>query len=252
MGMNMMRFRGYLMAIPLIAMGGQSPLVAQEAKSGQAAVDESRGDALNNPFYKGPEVIAFMGIRPGSRVAELVAGRFTRALSQQVGGQGVVYAIEPSEVIRVHPQVLNMMNGLAAQSGNGNIKVMTGPIGDLTMPSNLDVIFIRQNYHDLHDKFMGPANIAALNRKIFAALKPGGVFVILDHAAAAGSGISQTDTLHRIDPASVRLEVTAAGFVFDGQSTILANPSDPHDKNVFDSSIRGHTDQFLYRFRKPQ
>ncbi|UAK25586.1 class I SAM-dependent methyltransferase [Sphingomonas nostoxanthinifaciens] len=230
----------------------QSPLAAQEAKSGQAAVDESRGDALTNPIYKGPEVIAFMGVRPGFHVAEIVAGRFTRALSQSVGPAGVIYAIEPAEVVKVHPQVMGMMTGLSAQPGYGNIKLMTDPIDGATLPGGLDAVFIRQNYHDLHDPFMGPADVAALNRKIYAALKPGGVFVILDHVAAAGSGLSQTDTLHRIDPATVKAEVTAAGFLFDGQSTVLANPADPHDKNVFDPSIRGRTDQFLYRFRKPQ
>jgi predicted methyltransferase len=82
-------------------------------------------------------------------------------------------------------------------------------------------------------------------------LKPGGVFVVLDHAAAAGSGLSATETLHRIDEAAVKSEVEAAGFVLDGESEVLRNPADPRDKNVFDPSIRGKTDQFLLRFRKP-
>lgn len=227
------------------------PSAAQEAKSGQAAVDASRGDAVTNPLYKGPEVLAFIGVKPGFRVADIVAGRFTRALSQQAGPEGAIYAIELDEVVKVHPQVVATMNGLATLPGYGNIKVLTGPIDRIALPGKLDAVFIRQNYHDLHDKFMGPAAVPAFNRKVFAALKPGGVFVVLDHAAAAGSGLRDTDTLHRIDPASVRLELTAAGFVFDGQSEVLANVADPHDKNVFDPSVRGHTDQFLFRFRKP-
>jgi predicted methyltransferase len=77
------------------------------------------------------------------------------------------------------------------------------------------------------------------------------VFVVLDHTAAAESGLRDTETLHRIDPAAVKSEVTSAGFVFDGDSAVLANPQDPLVKNVFDPSIRGRTDQFLYRFRKP-
>jgi predicted methyltransferase len=113
------------------------------------------------------------------------------------------------------------------------------------------VAFIRQNYHDLHDTFMGPADVPAFNRNVYAALKPGGVFVVLDHAAAAGSGLRDTDTLHRIDIAAVKSEVEAAGFVLDGESAVLANPADSHDKNVFDPSIRGRTDQFLLRFKKP-
>ena len=98
---------------------------------------------------------------------------------------------------------------------------------------------------------MGPADVAAFNRAVFAALKPGGVFVVLDHAALPGSGLSATDTLHRIDPETVKQEVEAAGFVLDGESKVLANPADPKDKKIFDPSIRGRTDQFLLRFRKP-
>jgi predicted methyltransferase len=113
-------------------------------------------------------------------------------------------------------------------------------------------VFIRQNYHDLYDKFMGPADVPAFNKAVFAALKPGGVYVVLDHAAVAGSGIGATETLHRIDPARVKADVLAAGFKLDAESTILANASDDHTKKVFDPSIRGHTDQFLYRFKKPK
>jgi predicted methyltransferase len=113
-------------------------------------------------------------------------------------------------------------------------------------------VLIRQNYHDLYDSFMGPADVPAFNRAVFTALKPGGAYVVLDHAAAPGSGISATDTLHRIDPARVKADVLAAGFKLDTQSVILANPADDHTKNVFDPSIRNHTDQFLFRFVKPK
>ena len=242
-----------MMAVAAVLMiaAARVPAAAQQPVRGQAPVDASRGDALTNPAFRGPAVLAFMGVKPGDRVVDLVAGRFTRALSQAVGPAGRVYAVEPSEVVMAHPQVMTLMNALASGPGGGNIAVVTGPINTLAFPSDLDIVFIRQNYHDMHDRFMGPADVAALNHRIYAALKPGGVYVVLDHAAAAGSGLRDTDTLHRIDPAAVRQEVAAAGFVLDGESAILANPSDPHDKNVFDPSIRGHTDQFLFRFRKP-
>ena len=93
--------------------------------------------------------------------------------------------------------------------------------------------------------------MAKFDKEVYAALKPGGLFVIIDHVAPAGSGIADTDTLHRIDPAVVKQEVAAAGFVFDGESQALHNPADTHGDKVFDPSIRGHTDQFIYRFRKP-
>ena len=114
------------------------------------------------------------------------------------------------------------------------------------------MVWIRQNYHDLHDKFMGPADVPAFNTAVFKALKPGGVFVVLDHVAKAGSGLAATESLHRIDAAEVKTEVTAAGFQFVGEDKSLANPADPRTALVFDKSIRGHTDQFIYKFRKPR
>ena len=209
-------------------------------------------DALSDPSFKGPEVLAFIGVKSGDQVADIVAGRFVRALSQAVGPTGKVFAYEPAETVKAHPQVLGMMQGVAAMPAYANVAVLTAPVNDPGLPSGLDAVFIRQNYHDLHDKFMGPADVPAFNRHVYAALKPGGVYVILDHAAVAGSGLAATDTIHRIDEASVIAEVKAAGFVLDGESKILGNPADDHSKMVFDPSIRGKTDQFLLRFRKPK
>jgi len=94
--------------------------------------------------------------------------------------------------------------------------------------------------------------MAKFDAAVFQALKPGGLFVVLDHSALAGSGTSATNTLHRIDAAVVKKEVTAAGFVFVGESNALRNPADPRTALVFDKAIRGHTDQFIYEFRKPR
>jgi predicted methyltransferase len=107
------------------------------------------------------------------------------------------------------------------------------------------------NYHDLHLEFFGPADLAAVNKAIFAALKPGGIYLVLDHAAAAGSGLRDASTLHRIDPEVVKREVLAAGFVLDAESDALRNPADDHSRKVFDEAVRGKTDKFIFRFRKP-
>ena len=112
-------------------------------------------------------------------------------------------------------------------------------------------MFTNQNYHDYHDKFMGPVDMAAFDRKIFAALKPGGVFVVIDNVAPAGSGFADTDTTHRIDPEAVKKEVEAAGFVFDGSSDALKNPKDDHKQVSYQPPMAGHNDQFIFRFRKP-
>jgi predicted methyltransferase len=219
---------------------------------GQPAAGAPPADAMTDPALKREDVLKFMGVKPGDRVADIVPGRFIRALSVAVGPKGKVYAVQPAEVVKAHPEVLPLMTGLAAQAEGHNVEVTTPPINAMGLPTGLDIVFIRQNYHDLHDRFMGPADVTAFNRAVYAALKPGGVFVVLDHAAAKGSGLSATDTLHRIDADTAIAEITAAGLQFDGQSEVFANPADPHDKNVFDPSIRGHTDQFLFRFRKPK
>jgi predicted methyltransferase len=218
---------------------------------GLAQAPQQLADAMTDPAMKRPEVLAFMGVKPGDRVADIVPGRFVRALSAAVGPNGKVYAVMPAEVVKAHPEVLGILKGLASAPGS-NVEVSTPPINASALPSGLDAVFIRQNYHDLHDKFMGPADVAAFNRAVYAALKPGGVYVVLDHAAQPGSGLRDTDTIHRIDIAAVKSEVAAAGFKLDGESAILANPGDDHSKMVFDPAIRGKTDQFLLRFRKPK
>jgi predicted methyltransferase len=220
--------------------------------AGALAQSRPPADALTDPAMKGPEVIAFMGVKPGDRVADIVAGRFVRALSQAVGPRGKVYAVMPAEVIKAHPEVLGILKSLAGMPGFGNVVVSTPAIDTPALPSRLDEVFIRQNYHDLHDKFMGPADVAAFNRAVYAALKPGGAYVVLDHADKPGAGLANTDKTHRIDEAVVKSEVEAAGFKLDGESSILANPADDHTKFVFDPAIRGRTDQFLLRFQKPK
>ncbi|MDB5417221.1 MAG: hypothetical protein JWP50_640 [Phenylobacterium sp.] len=236
----------------LSGAGFGSVALAQAPAQTPAAAPKPPADAMTDPAMKRAEVIAFIGLKPGDRVADIIAGRFVRALSVAVGPTGKVYAVMPAEIVKAHPEVTGMLKTVAATPAYGNVEVSTPPIDAPALPGKLDAVFIRQNYHDLHDKFMGPADVAAFNRNVYAALKPGGVYVVLDHVAAPGSGLRDTDTIHRIDPATVKAEVTAAGFKFDGESKVLANPADDHSKMVFDPAIRGKTDQFLYRFRKPK
>jgi predicted methyltransferase len=217
-----------------------------------AAAQAPPADALTDPAMKGPEVIAFIGVKPGDKVADLVAGRFVRALSQAAGPKGKLYAVMPAEVVKAHPEVVGILKTLTTDPAYANVVVTTPPVNAMDLPKGLDAVFIRQNYHDLYDKFMGPADVPAVNKAIFAALKPGGVYVILDHADVSGAGVAHTETTHRIDEARVKADVLAAGFKLDGESRILANPADDHTKMVFNPAIRGKTDQFLLRFRKPK
>jgi len=199
------------------------------------------------------EVMRFAGVAPGQSVLELApgSGYWTRVFSALVGPQGHVYTVWPDEMAKFSAESMANWQKLAAKPHYANVSVLAQPAAKLASPQPVDLVFTAQNYHDLHDPFMGSLDIAAFNRRVFDALKPGGVFVVIDHAAPAGSGLADTDTLHRIDPATVKQEVEAAGFVFDGESDALRNPADPRDIKVFDKSIRGHTDQFIYRFRKP-
>jgi predicted methyltransferase len=99
---------------------------------------------------------------------------------------------------------------------------------------------------------LGPANVAVWNEEVFAALKPGGVFLVIDHVAESGSGLRDTERLHRIDPEAIKQEVESAGFVLESESDVLRNPADDHTATSFDPVIKGHTDQIVLKFRKPR
>jgi len=119
-------------------------------------------------------------------------------------------------------------------------------------PKPVDIFWISQNYHDLHDEFMGPVDIATFNKSVLDALKPGGRYIIIDHAALSGSPRNVTETLHRIEEAQVRKEVEAAGFSFDERSSVLTANNDPHTRSVFSRGLRYHTDRFVLKFIKPK
>lgn len=244
------------LALPFAAVG-QSPKPAAGAMPSNvsaAVADPARkADAAIDARRKGPELLAFAQVKPGQSVVDLIpgGGYFTRLFSAAVGSSGHVYAVWPNEYAQEAESDVKGSKALAAQPHYKNVSVLQQPANQLSVPHPADVVFTSQNYHDYPDKFMGSIDPALLNKQVFDALKPGGVYVIVDHVAEAGSGMRDTDTLHRIDPAIVRKQAEAAGFVFDGESDVLRNPADTHVLKVFDKSIRGHTDQFVYRFRKP-
>ena len=214
----------------------------------KAVADPGRAqDAKDDARRKGAEVVAFSAAKPGDKVLELIpgGGYFTRLFSKVVGPQGRVYAVWPTEYDEKPDKVKAIANGY------GNVDVLMQPAAKLTAPQPVDVVFTSQNYHDYPDKFMGPTDLAILNAAVFAVLKPGGVYIIVDHSGEAGSGLRDTDTLHRIDEATVKQQVVAAGFEYVGESDVLRNKSDGRKTNVFNPAIRGRTDQFVYKFRKP-
>ncbi len=200
------------------------------------------------------EVIAFTGVKRGDKVLELIPGNgyFTRVFSAAVGPKGRVYAVWPEPYAKQAVPNVRDLRALSAKPPYRNIAVLVQPAAKLTAPEPLDLVFTSQNYHDYPDAFMGRIDPMVFNRAVYRALKPGGTLVVIDHAAAPGSGMRDTDTLHRIDPATVRKQVEAAGFVYAGRYDGLRNPKDDHKLTVFDKPIRGHTDQFGFRFVKPR
>jgi predicted methyltransferase len=242
-----------LTAIIAASLIGSAALAADmPAYVGAAVSDSGRpaDDVARDASRKPGEMVVFAGIKPGSNVLELIpgGGYFTRIFSKAVGPTGHLYAAVPDPKSGdAEPAAA----AIAAQPGYSNVTVV--PIQPLPVATMgpLDVIWTSWNYHDLHLSRLH-VDMLAVDKGWFSILKPGGVVVIVDHAALPGSPPVETaDKLHRIDPAVVKTEMAAAGFVFDGETDILKNPADPHTMLVFDASIRGKTDQFAYRFKKP-
>ncbi len=241
-------------AAMLAAASVAAAYAAPPANVAAALADPARPaeDKAKDAARKPAEMLAFAEVKPGDKVADLVlgGGYFTRLMAKAVGSNGKVYAYQPSEFVSFSPEYGEAAKKVAAE--NANVTSIVTPFADVAFPEPLDLVFTAQNYHDFHIKEVPPGTAEKVNRAVFNALKPGGVYLIIDHFAAPGSGLTAVDSLHRIDAKDVRAEVTAAGFVYEGAIEDLRNAADPRTANVFDPSIRGKTDQFVYRFRKPR
>ena len=210
------------------------------------------------PMYdqsKLSELIRFARVDAGSTVIDVYPGDgdWTRLFSDIVGPEGRVYSFVPAEVAHFKNDPVGRMQALAKEPGRENVEAVSADLvamPEATQPA--DVLWLHLFYHDLHTALIQArgATAAEFNRAVYERLKPGGSYVIVDHAAAAGVGASDAQSLHRIEPTSVRAEVEAAGFQLDAESAMLANKDDSHSVKVFDPSIKGETDRFAYRFVK--
>lgn len=205
---------------------------------------------------KRSELIRFARIDAGATVIDVYPGDgdWTRLFSDVVGPEDRIYSFVPAEVAHFKNDPVGLMRTLAQEPGRQNIEAVSADLvvmPEVTPPA--DILWLHLFYHDLHTALMQTkgATAADFNRAVYERLKPGGFYVIVDHAAIAGSGTNDAQSLHRIDPASVRKEVEAAGFMLDAESTMLTNKHDPHSIKVFDPSIKGETDRFAFRFVKP-
>lgn len=209
-------------------------------------------DVALDATRQGAAIVAFSGASKGWKVGDLMqgSGYFTRLFVSVVGPKGHVYAWSPPEFIGAKKALYGDSLDTLSRDYPLALTPLRSTFADLAFPEPLDLVFQSQNYHDLHLKLLPADTAAKLNAVAFKALRPGGVYLVVDHISAPGDDTAP-NRIHRIDPAVLRHEIEAAGFVFDGESSALRNPADDHTKHVFDASVRGHTDQMVYRFKKP-
>lgn len=217
------------------------------------ATDRER-DATRKPG----ELLAFAEIDAGDVVGDYImgGGYVTRLLAIAVGSEGKVYAFQPDEFIQFRPEYATeqeeAVRPYADNDGNPTrVFPLRGPIAAPPFPEQLDTIITVMNFHDLYIGPMPAGTAENAIKALYDALKPGGSLIVIDHLAEEGSGAATADSLHRMDPDLALNMLTAAGFVLEQESDLYARPADPRTANVFDAGIRGQTDQFMWRLRKP-
>jgi predicted methyltransferase len=204
-------------------------------------------DAARQPA----ELLAFAQIAPGEKVGDYImgGGYWTRILSNAVGPQGKVYAFQPDEFIGFRPAYGDEQN--AAVAGRANVAALRGPVSAPQFPEKLDTIVTVQNMHDLYLGAMPQGTAPKALKALFTALKPGGTLLVVDHSAAAGAGLAAANSVHRMDRDAAIAALKEAGFTLEAESALYIRTDDPRTANVFDPAIRGKTDQFVLRLRKP-
>ena len=237
----------------MLALGAGSVQAAVPANVTAALADKARPaeDAARDAARKPGDLLAMGEVKTGGKVVDLVmgAGYFTRILSATVGPKGQVVAYQPAEFIQFQASYGENLKKVAA--AYANVTPLTSTFASMDLPDGIDLVLTVQNDHDLHLKPFAADTASKVNAEVFKSLKPGGIYLIVDHTALPGSGLEAADKIHRIDPAIVRKEVEAAGFKLESESAMLAAPADPKTANVFSPAIRGKTEQFVMKFRKP-
>jgi predicted methyltransferase len=248
----MNRFLAMPLAAVLAACATPSPAPMGPADYAAvlAAAARPEADTQRDAARKPAEVLAFAQIAPGERVGDYImgSGYFTRVLAAAVGPAGKVYAFQPAEFIAYRSAYAEEQDATVAALANA--EKVRGPVAAPPFPEPLDTIVTIQNFHDLYLEAMPAGTPARAAAALYAALKPGGTLVVIDHSAAAGDS-DAPDSLHRIVRGTVVDALTAARFRLEQDSALFANAADPHTALVFDPAIRGATDQFMLRFRKP-
>lgn len=249
----------------LAACGGEEPVAEASAYTasqyGAAIRDIARPepDKERDEGRKPGELLAFAQIDRGDVVGDYMmgGGYITRLLAIAVGIDGKVYAFQPDEFIAFRAEYGTEQDAAVEpytndQGENTYVIPLRGPVATPEFPEPLDTIITVMNLHDLYLPGMGENAPETAAASLFAALKPGGSLIVVDHHAAEGAGAEAATSLHRMDAALALDLLTGAGFVLEEESDLYSRPEDPRDANVFDPAIQGMTDQFAWRLRKPE
>jgi predicted methyltransferase len=257
------RHRIGVLVVALSATAALAASTAPDVAADRAAIDAAfaspdrpAADREQDERRRAKQVLAFLGVKAGWRVIDVFSagGYNTELLARTVGVKGQVIAWNNPAYAKFAAK------GIAERYKDerlGNVRRLTAEPDELELaPDSLDGALVVMSYHDAYwrpkDGSFDRTDPAVLVAKLYRTLKPGGVVVVQDHVAKAGGDpATVADKLHRIDPELVKRDFEKAGFRFDAESDVLKHPDDDHSKLVFDETIRGRTDQFVYRFRKP-
>ncbi|MEO8062347.1 MAG: methyltransferase [Pseudomonadota bacterium] len=236
-------------------MIAKTPAVPKAVAAAVADPARPQADRDRDAYRKPAETIAFAGLKSGQRIADLLpgGGYFTRIFSGVVGPNGQVFAVatpKRPDAPPDRPEPSAAVRAIAADAHYQNVSVSVEKVAELKLPEKLDMVWTSQNYHDIHN--VPNIEVGAFNKTVFESLKPGGIYIVIDHAAEKGAGFTATSTLHRSDPDAVKTEVMAAGFQFVGASDVIANPADDHKAAVFEKELHDKTDRYVLKFRRPK
>ena len=237
-----------LLLAPAVATADRAAELAKALASEERSAEDRARDAGRQPA----QVIAFLGIEPGDTVLDLVAagGYYTEVLSAAVGETGTVHAQNPPYVLRFREGAAD--KAMTARLADERLPNVTRHDADLASlqiePGSVDAALTALNFHDIYNSRGKDAAVAWL-RGVHHLLEPGGVLGIIDHAGKAGADNKE---LHRIEESLVKAAIEESPLVLEASSDLLRNPDDDHTKGVFDEAIRGRTDRFLLRLRKPE
>lgn len=247
-------FLGFLLATAVPSAAWAEPADVQASVAGVTA--RTADNVKLDPSRKPAELLAFLGLEKGMRVADMFGANqyWAEIIAPAVGPDGAVVVWQPNQFMSDKRRA-TFAEFSARQP---NVILTNSPFETPVLSANAyDFMLMNLDYHDVYwestERKIARMDPDSWLKNLYAAMKPGGIVGIVDHVAAAG-GDTRTvvEKLHRIDPAVVKADFERAGFVLEASSDLLANPADDHSLLVFDEKIRGKTDRFVFKFRKPR